>query len=168
MITNLGFDFSAYGGSNPEYFASTAAAEARLNTLTGSTWTYDPLSCKFSSINYPGTLSPISTRIRVDFVDLDSDSTGFCGAGPALNFSNFSTIDLSGYGGSAFTPVTSNADIVTAFAALTPSLTVNVTGCQFEVLNWNLSTPPTNVEVNSAKVLDIQDGTGHSLTCAEY
>jgi len=33
MITNLGFDFSAYGGSNPEYFASTAAAEARLRYL---------------------------------------------------------------------------------------------------------------------------------------
>ncbi len=167
MITNLGFDFSGIGGSNPEYFASTAAVVTRLNTLTGSTWTYNATTCKFESINYPGTPPVITTRYRIDFVDADADSTGFCNAG-SLDFTKFKTIDLTAYGGAAFTAVTSNADIITAFAALTPSLTVSVVGCQLEILNWNLSSTPTNVEVNNTKVLDVEDGSGNDLTCANY
>jgi hypothetical protein len=167
MITNLGFDLSGLGGSNPEYFASPAALVTRLNTLTGATWTYNATTCKFESINYPGAPPAIDTRYRVDFIDADADSTGFCNAG-ALDFNAFKTIDLTAYGGSAFTAVTSNADIVTAFAALTPSLTVAVSGCQLEILNWNIGATPSNIEVNNVKIADIEDGSGNDLTCADY
>lgn len=167
MITNLGFDLSGLGGSNPEYFASPAALVTRLNTLTGATWTYNATTCKFESINYPGALPAIDTRYRVDFIDADADSPGFCNAG-ALDFNAFRTINLTAYGGAASVAVTSSTDIVTAFAALSPSLTVNVSGCQLEIINWNVAATPTNVEVNNAKVADIEDGSGNNLTCADY
>lgn len=167
MITNLGFDLSGLGGSNPEYFLTTADVVTRLNTLTGATWTYNATTCKFESINYPGAPPAIDTRYRVDFVDTNTDSTGFCNAG-ALDFNAFRTIDLTAYGGAAFVAVTSSADIVTAFAALTPSLTVNVSGCQLEIINWNVAATPTNVEVNNVKIADVEDGSGNALTCADY
>ena len=165
MITNLGFDLTSIGGTNPEYFASEAALETRIETLTGATWDYDGNTCQFTSNDNPTPVT-FPSRFRVDFVDTNTDSTGYCNAG-ALDYTKFTKIDLSAYGGSVNTVVANATDIVNAFAALSPSRTVSVTGCQLEIINWGLSATPTNVEVNSPVVATLQDGSGNTLTCAD-
>ena len=47
-------------------------------------------------------------------------------------------------------------------------MTVNVSGCQLEIINWNVAATPTNVDVNNVKIADAEDGSGNDLTCADY
>lgn len=148
MIANLIFDLSAYGGS--ANFTATTPTDLinELNTLTGVTWFWDPLDCKPKSNFYGGALTPIPTQYIISLLDDDGDSTGYCNAG-TLDFTKFNEIDLSAYGGSANTSVSNSADIVTAFASLTPSLTVSISGCNVIIDNWNRNSTPTNVQVNN-------------------
>ena len=148
MITNLIFDLSAYGGS--ANFTATTPTDLinELNTLTGVTWFWDPLDCKPKSNFYGGALTPIPTQYIISLVDNDNDSTGFCNLG-ALDYTKFTEINLSAYGGSANTSVSNSADIISAFAALTPSLSVVISGCNIIIDNWDRNNIPTNVEVNN-------------------
>lgn len=147
MITNLIFDLSGYGGSANFTAATTTDLINELNTLTGVAWYWDPADCKPKSNFYPGVPPVITTAYKVSFVDIDGDSTGFCNAG-SLDYTKFTEIDLSGYGGSATTPITNATDIINAFAALTPSLIASVSGCSIIINNWDRNNTPTNVEVN--------------------
>lgn len=146
MITNLIFDLSGYGGSANFTAATTTDLINELNTLTGVAWYWDPADCKPKSNFYPGVPPVITTQYKVSFVDIDNDSTGFCNAG-SLDFTKFTEIDLTAYGGSANTAVANNTDIVNAFVAL--SLTVSVSGCDLIIDNWNHTSVPSNVEVNN-------------------
>lgn len=147
MIANLIFDLSGYGGSANFTAATEAILINELNTLTGVAWYWDPADCKPKSNFYPVVPPVITTKYKVSFVDIDGDSTGFCNAG-SLDFTKFNEIDLTAYGGSATTAIANNTDIVNAFAALTPSLTVSISGCSVIIDNWNRNSTPTNVEVN--------------------
>lgn len=154
MITNLIFDLSGYGGSANFTATTTTDLINELNTLTGVTWYWDPADCKPKSNFYPGVPPVITTAYKVSFVDIDGDSTGFCNAG-SLDYTKFTEIDLSGYGGSATTQITNATDIINAFAALTPSLTVSVSGCSVIINNWDRNNTPTNVEVNNSVLIPV-------------
>lgn len=116
----------------------------------------DPCPAAISDFTLKDTTQFTEPLITVGLIDGDGDSTGFCNAG-TLDYSNFDLIDISAYGGSSALMVTSDADIIAAFAGVGIN-GVTISNCQITFPAGYTGTT-SDVEVDTSVPADPCTGT---------
>lgn len=154
--------YDPYGAQtvcNGGVFDFTTLKRIDLSELGGGDYpvtSNDDIVAALATVGYTATVSgcdiivescealnniPIANYPEITLIDTNESLT-VC-SGNAFVYDNFDAIDLTHYGGQASTKVSSNQEVINAFAAL--NITAEIEGCVIRLLNYTGT--PTDVEV---------------------